>query len=65
LLSRAFDSWIVPFLGFFLLPWTTLAYAVMWSSSDKVSGFEWFIVALAFLIDLGSFAGGRRRREAT
>ena len=65
MLSRAFDSWIVPFLGFFLLPWTTLAYAVMWSSSDKVSGFEWFIVALAFLIDLGSFAGGRRRREAT
>ena len=33
LLSRAFDSWFVPFLGFFLLPWTTLAYAVMWSSS--------------------------------
>ncbi len=49
LLSRAFDSWFVPFLGFFLLPWTTLAYAVMWSSSDRVSGFEWFIVVLAFL----------------
>lgn len=64
LLSRAFDSWIVPFVGFFLLPWTTLAYAAMWSSSDKVSGFEWFIVALAFLIDLGAYArGGRRRRE--
>ena len=28
LLSRAFDSWLVPLLGFFLLPWTTLAYAV-------------------------------------
>jgi hypothetical protein len=36
LLSRAFDSWIVPLLGFFLLPWTTLAYAVMWSSSNGV-----------------------------
>ena len=65
LLSRAFDSWIVPFLGFFLLPWTTLAYAVMWSSSDKVSGFEWFIVVLGFLVDLGAFAGGDRRRRAT
>jgi hypothetical protein len=65
LLGRAFDGWIVPFLGFFLLPWTTLAYAVMWSSSNGVSGFEWFIVGLAFLVDLGSFAGGgRRRREA-
>lgn len=65
LLSRAFDSWIVPFVGFFLLPWTTLAYAAMWASSDKVAGFEWFIVVLAFLIDLGSFAGGRRRRRET
>ena len=63
LLSRAFESWIVPFLGFFLLPWTTLAYAGMWASSDGVEGFEWFIVVLAFLIDLGSFAGGRRRRR--
>ncbi len=66
LLSRAFDSWFVPLLGFFLLPWTTLAYAVMWSSSDKVSGFEWFIVILAFVIDLGSYAsrGQARRAEA-
>jgi hypothetical protein len=65
LLSRAFDSWIVPLLGFFLLPWTTLAYAVMWSSSDGVTGFEWFIVVLGFLVDIGAFAGGDRRRRAT
>jgi hypothetical protein len=65
LLSRAFESWFVPFLGFFLLPWTTLAYAVMWSAStNEVNGFEWFIVILAFLIDLGSWANrGRARRD--
>ena len=65
LLSRAFDSWFVPLLGFFLLPWTTLAYAVMWAAStNEVSGFEWFIVILAFLIDLGSWANrGRGRRD--
>jgi hypothetical protein len=62
LLSRAFDSWFVPFLGFFLLPWTTLAYAVMWSSSDRVYGFEWFIVILAFLLDLASYARSGRLR---
>ena len=62
LLSRAFDSWFVPFLGFFLLPWTTLAYAVMWSSSDRVYGFEWFIVILAFLLDIGSYARSGRLR---
>jgi hypothetical protein len=64
LLSRAFESWIVPFLGFFLLPWTTLAYAAMWSSSDRVYGFEWFIVILAFLVDLTSWASRRRWRQA-
>jgi hypothetical protein len=65
LLSRSFDSWFVPLLGFFLLPWTTLAYAVMWStSSNQVSGFEWFIVILAFLVDLGSYASrGKTRRD--
>jgi hypothetical protein len=63
LLSRAFDSWFVPLLGFFLLPWTTLAYAVMWDSGHKVTGFEWFLVVLAFLIDLSSYAGGDRVRR--
>jgi hypothetical protein len=63
LLSRAFDSWFVPLLGFFLLPWTTLAYAVMWDSGRRVYGFEWFIVVLAFLIDLGSYFGGDRARR--
>jgi len=64
LLSRAFDSWFVPFLGFFLLPWTTLAYAVMWASSDRVYGFEWFIVILAFLLDLASYAKSGRLRSS-
>lgn len=64
LLSHAFDSWIIPFLGFFLLPWTTLAYAAMWSiGSDQVSGFEWFIVILAFVVDLGSWAGRDKARR--
>lgn len=64
LLSRAYDDWIVPVLGFFLLPWTTLAYAVMYAAgSNEVVGFEWFIVVLAFLIDLGSYFGGNRYRN--
>jgi hypothetical protein len=38
----------------------------MWSSSNGVKGFEWFIVILAFLFDLGSYAqSGRSRRGAT
>src|SRR5262249_39099896 len=63
LLSRAYDSWILPFLGFFLLPWTTLAYAVMWDvGTNGVTGFEWFVVILAFVVDLGSYMRGERER---
>lgn len=61
LLSRAFESWFVPFLGFFILPWTTLAYALCWSSGDRVAGFDWFIVVFAFLVDVASWFGGGRR----
>jgi hypothetical protein len=65
MLSRAFDSWVLPLIGFFLLPWTTLAYAVMWDTGTRdVNGFEWFIVVLAFLADLASYAGGRSYRTA-
>jgi hypothetical protein len=64
MISRAFEGWLVPFLGFVLLPWTTLAYVLMWSSSaNGVVGFEWFIVILAFLFDLGSYAGSSRERS--
>jgi hypothetical protein len=55
LLDRAYESWLVPFIGFFLLPWTTLAYAVMYSSENRVYGFEWFIVGLAFIFDLSAY----------
>ncbi|HEY1593285.1 MAG TPA: hypothetical protein VGF81_15915 [Solirubrobacteraceae bacterium] len=63
-LSRAFSSWVIPFFGFFLLPWTTLTYAASWDwgPGHHVVGFEWFFVILAFFIDISSWAGGRLAR---
>jgi hypothetical protein len=65
ILSRAYDSWIIPLLGFFLLPWTTLSYAAFWDwgAGREVTGIEWFFIALAFLIDLGAFGGGWASRR--
>jgi len=62
LLSQAFDSWIIPLLGFFLLPWTTLAYVAFWDwgAGRHVTGFEWFFVILAFAVDLASYGQGHR-----
>jgi hypothetical protein len=62
-MERAYDGWLVPVLGFFLLPWTTLAYAWMYDSGRTVEGLEWFLVGLAFVFDLGSYTGGRRARK--
>ena len=64
-LGRAYDDWWLPVLGFFLLPWTTLAYAWMWDAgTNEVAGFEWFVVILAFLADLSSHVGSGRRAAA-
>jgi hypothetical protein len=61
LLDRAYDEWWLPLLGFFILPWTTLAYAVMWSSgTNEVTGFEWFIVGFAFIADISSWGNSGR-----
>lgn len=66
-LSRAMGGWLVPLIGFFVLPWTTLAFAWMWDSGHEVRGPEWFLVGFAFLVDAGSSLTGsgsaRRRRD--
>jgi len=60
--DRAFDSFIVPLLGLFFLPLTTLVYAIAWSPGG-VDGFEWFFVGLAFVLDLGAYGAGARARR--
>jgi hypothetical protein len=65
LLGDAFDSWVVPVLGFLFLPWTTLAYVWMWDSGHSVDGLEWFLVVFAFLVDLGAAGRGARYRQGT
>ena len=62
LLDDAFPSALVWIAGFFLLPWTTITYAMMWGIySDRVSGVEWVFVGLAFLLDLLTWSTLRDR----
>jgi hypothetical protein len=62
ILIDAFSGWVVWVVGFFLLPWTTITYMMMWGiSSDRVSGVEWVFVAVAFVLDLITWSTLRDR----
>jgi hypothetical protein len=56
LFGQVFDSLLVPVLGFLLLPWTTLMYLV--AAPGGISGLEWALLIVAFLVDLGAYGGG-------
>ena len=57
-LSRAFDSFLWPFLGFIFLPTTTLGYAIAQNSFDGIRGVGLAIVIVAVLIDFGILGSG-------
>jgi len=58
-LSRAYEGWLLPLLGFFLLPTTTLAYAIAENETRGVRGWGLVLVVVAALLDLGVWGGGR------
>jgi UDP-N-acetylmuramyl pentapeptide phosphotransferase/UDP-N-acetylglucosamine-1-phosphate transferase len=64
-LERAYHGFLVPLLGFFFLPLTTLAYAWMSNSHMPLEGVNLLILLVAVIVDLGGLGGGeyhRRRR---
>ncbi len=62
-LGTVYETNIVPFLGFLLLPTTTLAYAWAIHARGSVAGIHLAVVVLAVLIDLGAFGGSARRKR--
>ena len=62
-LTMAFHSGWEGIIGFILLPYTTLFYALVYSPGHGVDSFGWFIVALGVLLDLSSHAFSSRERQ--
>lgn len=53
--NLAFNTVLWPILGIIFLPWTLLMYVILF----PVIGFwDWLILILAIIVDLGSFGGG-------
>jgi len=52
----AFDGALVPLLGFFLAPWTTLSWVLC--GPGGIEGFDVLLVGLAVAADLLTLVGG-------
>jgi hypothetical protein len=61
--DRAYDSFIVPFLGLLFLPWTTLIYSLAYAPRVGVTGWGWFFVLIGLLSDISSYAESARRNR--
>ena len=62
-LQHAYHELIVPLLGFFFLPLTTLVYAWLMNSHRPVDGVNLIYLLLAVIIDLGGLGGGESHRR--
>jgi len=65
-LQRAYHGLLIPLIGFFFLPLTTLAYAWMVNSHQPIVGLNALILVVAVVVDAGGLGGGawhRSRRD--
>jgi len=59
-IGRAYETILWPFVGFLVMPLTTLAYALAINSRGSVAGMHMVIVVVAVLADLGLVGGSAR-----
>jgi hypothetical protein len=56
--DAAFSTWLWPLLGIIFLPFATLIYVLLYTPGRGLSGWDWFWVVLAALLDIGHWAAG-------
>ena len=62
-LERAYHGMLIPLMGFFFLPLTTIVYAYMVNNGISTDGAGLIWPILAILIDLGALGGGYSSRR--
>jgi hypothetical protein len=63
-LSRAYDGFVLPLLGFVFLPATTLAYAIAQNEFGGVNGIGLVVILIGLAVDIGLLGGGARQRRS-
>jgi hypothetical protein len=56
--DQVFDeNWVIGFLGWLALPWTTLMYIAAWSPIVGVDGgWDYLLIALGIALDIATYA---------
>jgi hypothetical protein len=62
MVDDAFDSFIVPFFGVFVLPFTTLMYVVLYPPNG-IDGTDWIWIGIAAFFDVVNLGGNYVQRE--
>ncbi|MGZ4133110.1 MAG: hypothetical protein ACXVWF_08690 [Actinomycetota bacterium] len=67
-LATAYGSWFWPTLGFFVMPTTTIAYAVarndLSTRAGAITAAGIVVIVVGVVVDLGLLGGNARRRSS-
>jgi hypothetical protein len=63
LVAAAFNTFILPLLGIIFLPFATLIYVILYTPGIGLTGWEWFLVILAALLDIGHWGASYTQRD--
>jgi hypothetical protein len=63
-IQRAYHDMLIPLLGFFFLPLTTIVYAWLMNSHMPLEGLNIFYLIVAVALDLGGLGGGESHRRS-
>ena len=59
--QHAFASWWWPLVGLLFLPWTTLAYVVVWTPGGL--GARWIVVGIGFCLDVAGYSARAAQKQ--
>jgi len=64
-IDAIFTSFLWPLLGIIFLPFATLVYVLLYVPGRGITGWDWFWVGLAALLDLAHWSAGAAQRTRT
>ena len=57
MMNAAFSTFIIPCLGFLILPFTTLMYVFLIQGVGAIQGLDWLWLILAVVLDIATIGG--------